>query len=72
MRTDMEIVKQTNLLAKKICEAVKGYDAEKLPHKMYQSSNKIAQDCWRAACIAQMMLTETDPEDALSEMSHEL
>ena len=72
MRTDMEIVSQTNLLAKKICEAVRGYDAEKLPEKMYQSSNKIAQDCWHAACIAQRMLTETDPEDALSEVSHEL
>ena len=66
MRTDKEIVDQTNELARSFykaqgCEVRKGYRFDRAFHPQEQGM-------WSLACIAQMMLTQTDPRDALANM----
>ena len=66
MRTDEQIVSQTNELARELYR-LRGYvvpngyrfDASTHPHE---------REAWSAACAAQMMLTETDPNEALSNL----
>lgn len=62
-RTDQEIVAQTNELARSLY-AIQGYsvqpgyrfDAATHPHEI---------EAWEGACAAQVLLTQTDPTDAL-------
>ena len=65
-RTDQEIVEQTEQLARAFAEA---------DHLLFrtgtlyrESKDPRLQHYWRMACIAQCHLTQTDPEDALTNM----
>lgn len=69
MRTDAQILHQTNELARLIyaargCIARPGYQFHLAQHPAEVES-------WQAACEAQKMLTDTDPEDALSNLDAE-
>lgn len=69
MRTAQEIIDQTNELARKFYAAMsyavpEGYrfDVERI------NTHPQERLCWRMACEAQLLLTETDVEDALGEI----
>lgn len=64
IRTDQEIVDQTNELARQLA----GQMAYEMPagYKFHQSRHPRAICFWRMACMAQELLTDTDPMDALS------
>lgn len=64
MRTDKEIVQQTITLAGKFYEA-HGY-THREGFRYWESPHPQERLMWEMACLAQVMLTETDPEDALS------
>lgn len=69
VRSSREIVDQTNELARKLY-ALRGYvvaegfrfETAKHPHQ---------REAWAGACEAQLLLTETDPDDALQELEEE-
>lgn len=63
MRTDQEIVDQTLELARKLY-SLRGYEA-KPGFKFYDSQHPHELEAWEAACIAQELLTHTDPREAL-------
>lgn len=72
-RTDQEIVDQTNEVAR-IIYASRGYsvpegyafhDSDRVNYHPHEAQ------CWQAACEIQVLLTETDPEDALIELENE-
>lgn len=66
MRTAKEILEQTNELAAKFY-ACWGYRSS--PNFRFDLSNHgHEQIAWRQACIAQEILTDTDVDDALSEI----
>lgn len=69
MRTSKQIVQQTNELAHKIY-ALRGYEVRK-GYRFDEATHPQEVEAWEAACIAQRMLTNTDPMDALSEMEDE-
>lgn len=70
-RTAKEIVDQTHKLAEEFYEELGyGYNREKYGN-LYESNHPTEQCVWRMACMAQIELTSTDPEDALSEMEGE-
>lgn len=66
VRTDQQIVDQTNELARLLYE-IRGYqvhhgyrfDAATHPHEV---------EAWAGACAAQLLLTDTDPKDALDNL----
>lgn len=65
-RTDQAIVDQTNELARTFytlmeCQVPEGYRFDRAHHPQERL-------CWRMACEAQLLFTETDPEDALSDI----
>lgn len=66
MRTDKDIVDQTNALALKLY-ALRGY---KVPegYRFDQASHPHEIEAWEGACAAQVMLTNTDPSDALANL----
>lgn len=63
MRTEQEIVDQTIELARKLY-FLRGYES-KPGFKFYESRHPHELEAWEAACIAQEMLIDTDPRDAL-------
>ena len=66
MRTNKEIVDQTNELARIIIGAM-GFDIEE-DYLFYMSKNTRSQKAWFTACEAQELLTSTDVSEALDEM----
>ena len=64
IRTDQEIVDQTNDLARQFALQME-YDMPE-GYKFYESKHPRAICFWRMACKAQEWLTDTDPMDALS------
>lgn len=64
MRTDKEIVDQTEALARKFAE-MNGWQVPPRK-KMSDSVNPRFLVFWEMACQAQKVLTNTDPSDALS------
>lgn len=62
MRTDHEIVDQTNELARRLY-SLRGFQ---VPDKFRfdQTDNPRAKEAWEAACEAQLFLTDTDPHEA--------
>jgi len=73
MRTDREIVNQTNALARIFYKMLSHeVDAE---HRFYDVSreNYHPQEamCWSMACAAQRELTATDPDDAVANLEGE-
>lgn len=67
MRTDQEIVDQTEVLAKFLLEWRFGYEPEN-DSPIRNATHPKAQAAWNAACIIQEMLTATDPENSVVEV----
>ena len=65
-RSPAEIVNQTLEIAEALY-ALRGYIAP-LGHLFYESTHPHELEAWRAACVVQEMLTNTSPEDALSDI----
>ena len=69
-RTDLEIVEQTNTLAREFYRML-GYVVSD-DHRFYETErvNYHPQEalCWSMACHAQRELTSTDPDDALANL----
>lgn len=63
MRTDREIVEQTNAMARDFYR-VMGYSAPER-FRFDKATHPAELLCWTMACHAQQVLTQTDPEDAL-------
>jgi len=66
MRTAQEIVDQTNELARRFYK-LRGY-AVAPGYRFDQATHPQEVEAWQAACIAQYVLTDTDPADALDEI----
>ena len=69
MRTDREIVDQTNELAAKLY-LLWGYKASE-GFRFDKSNHGHEQIAWQQACIAQEMLTGTDVDDCLAELGED-
>lgn len=73
-RSDLEIVNQTNEVAREIY-ANRGYTVSD-NHKFYEfdrvNYHPHELEAWRGACAAQMIITQTDPQDALDNVEEEL
>jgi hypothetical protein len=72
MRTDQEIVDQTNQLAR-ILYKIRGYEVDE-NHKFYENRRNFHPhelDAWRGACEAQLLLTNTDPNEALDNLDYD-
>lgn len=63
MRTDREIVEQTNELARQLYR-LRGYEVAE-GYRFDRAFHPHAREAWAAACAAQVMLTDTDPNDAI-------
>jgi hypothetical protein len=66
MRTDQEIVDQTNELARQLY-AIRGY-VIKSPYRFDRATHSMEREAWAGACAAQKLLTDTDPNDALDNL----
>lgn len=66
MRSDQEIVSQTNELARTLY-TLRGY-AVREGYRFDRSTHPHEIEAWRGACEAQRLLTETDPQDSLDEI----
>lgn len=66
MRTAQEIVDQTNALANKLY-ALRGY-IERPGFRFDLATHPHEVEAWEGACAAQLMLTDTDPMDAIAEL----
>jgi len=70
MRTEREIVDQTNSIARALYELM-GYSVGD-DHKFYEfdrvNYHPHERQCWNGACKAQEIITKTDPSDALEEL----
>ena len=65
MRTDAEIVEQTNELARELYR-IRGYVVAE-GYRFDKATHPHECQAWEGACAAQEMLTETDPNEALDE-----
>lgn len=71
MRSDQEIVEQTNELARQFYRLHdRGGTVEK-GYRFDQSSHPQEVQCWQMACVAQELLTGTDVRDALDNLEDE-
>lgn len=68
-RTASQIVDQTNEMARQFYKCL-GYEGAK-GFRFDQSGHPTEYTMWKMACIAQEMLTSTDPMNALSDMEEE-
>ena len=70
-RTAKQIVDQTHALAEAFYLHL-GYEQVRDRHgNLYESSHPMEQSMCHMACFAQLELTATDPNDALSELDEE-
>lgn len=71
MRTDEQIIEQTNEVARAIY-LIRGYQAPP-DYKFYEfervNYHPHERECWDMACVAQEILTDTDPNDALDNLN---
>ena len=65
MRTDREIVEQTNELARKLYR-LRGYVVAE-GYRFDKATHPHMREAWAGACEAQQLLTDTDPNDALDD-----
>jgi hypothetical protein len=66
-RTDEEIIAQTEELAKML--ALEDGWVRRSQRRWHESENPRTRKYWRMACIAQEILTNTDVENALANLS---
>lgn len=72
MRTNQEILQQTNELAR-VFYRLLGYVVPE-GHRFDQgrgTAHPQERLCWQMACEAQLLLTETDVEDAIADLDEE-
>lgn len=63
-RTDEQVVEQTNELARQLY-ALRGYEV-RAGHRFDLATHPQELEAWAGACLAQLLLTQTDPRDALA------
>lgn len=63
MRTDQEIIQQTNELAR-ILYRLRGYVVNE-GYRFDKATHPHEVEAWQGACEAQILLTGTDPNNAL-------
>lgn len=68
MRTEQQIIDQTNELARQLY-AIRGYTVHK-GYRFDQATHAHEVEAWEGACAAQRLLTDTDPIDALSDLEN--
>jgi hypothetical protein len=66
MRSDRQIVQQTNELARELYR-IRGYTVPR-GYRFDAATHPHEREAWAGACAAQLMLTETDPHEALYEV----
>lgn len=66
MRTDKQVVDQTNELARKLY-SLRGYEVRE-GYRFDLATHPHEVEAWEGACAAQLMLTDTDPADALANL----
>jgi len=66
MRSDQEILDQTNELARKLY-LIRGYEVP-VGYRFDQATHGHEIEAWNGACEAQLLLTDTDIENVLSEL----
>ena len=66
MRTDKQIVYQTNELARQLY-LLRGYEARE-GYRFDQATHPHEVEAWEGACAAQRLLTDTDPNDAVANL----
>ncbi len=69
-RTVKEIIEQTNELAREFY-AEMGYVETRPDFMFYASTHPTERFMWRLACMAQIELTDTDPDELISEYEDE-
>lgn len=69
MRTAQEILDQTNTLARRLY-ALRGYEVRE-GYRFDRATHPHEAAAWRGACEAQLLLTQTDPEDAIMELEED-
>ena len=67
VRTDQQIVDQTEALAALLASAFRGYEATD-GATFRNTEHPKARQCWEVACQIQELLTDTDPENAAAEL----
>lgn len=67
LRSDQEIIDETNQLARTLYR-IRGYNVG-VGYRFDLATHPYEVEAWRGACAAQMMLTDTDPQDALDELN---
>lgn len=65
-RTDQQIVDQTNELARQLY-ALRGY-AVREGYRFDKATHPHEVEAWQGACAAQLLLTDTDPNEALDNL----
>ena len=68
LRTDVEIVEQTEKLAGMLMRTIHRREKADDLSNFRASTDARAQHCWTFACEIQEMLTDTDPENAVAEI----
>lgn len=68
-RSSKQIVDQTNEMARQFYKCL-GYEGAK-GFRFDQSEHPTEYAIWEMACIAQEMLTDTEPKNALSDLEDE-
>ncbi len=66
MRTDQQIIDQTNELARQLY-AIRGYVTSPT-YRFDHATHPHEREAWLGACAAQILLTDTDPMDALDNL----
>ena len=72
MRTEQEIVDQTNAIAR-IIYASRGYKVEDdfVFHIETVNRHPYERSSWQAACEIQLLMTQTDPNDSVDNLDDE-
>jgi alpha-D-ribose 1-methylphosphonate 5-phosphate C-P lyase len=65
-RTDQQIVDQTNQLARRLY-ALRGYTVRE-GYRFDEATHPHEVEAWQGACAAQLLLTHTDPNEALDNL----
>lgn len=65
-RTDQQIVDQTNELARQLY-ALRGYTVRE-GYRFDGATHPHEVEAWQGACAAQLLLTDTDPNEALDNL----
>lgn len=68
VRSDLEIVLQTERLARMLMTQFYGSEPTGPEVAMRSSEHPRAKHCWKVACAIQELLTDTDTENSVAEL----